>query len=55
MYMETPKGEEGGEQLDAINLRTLRGLVSAVKDRQSKKSEVRNPKSETSTKSKTRK
>src|SRR5262245_23006540 len=27
MYMETPKGEEDGEQLDAINLRTLRGLV----------------------------
>jgi deoxyribonuclease-4 len=28
MYMETPKGEEAGEQLDAINLRTLRGLVA---------------------------
>jgi len=27
MYMETPKGEEDGEQLDAINLRTLRSLV----------------------------
>lgn len=27
MYLETPKGEEDGEQLDAINLRTLRGLV----------------------------
>lgn len=27
MYMETPKGEEDGEQLDAINLRTLRELV----------------------------
>jgi deoxyribonuclease-4 len=27
MYMETPKGEEEGEQLDAINLRTLRGMV----------------------------
>jgi len=27
MYMETPKGEEDGEQLDAINLRTLRGLI----------------------------
>ncbi len=27
MYMETPKGEEDGEQLDAVNLRTLRGLV----------------------------
>jgi deoxyribonuclease-4 len=27
MYMETPKGEEEGEQLDAINLRTLRGLI----------------------------
>lgn len=30
MYMETPKGEEEGEQLDAINLRTLRGLVASV-------------------------
>jgi deoxyribonuclease-4 len=27
MYMETPKGEDEGEQLDAVNLRTLRGLV----------------------------
>ena len=27
MYMETPKGEEDGEQLDAINLRTLRSLI----------------------------
>lgn len=27
MYMETPKGHEGGESLDAINLRTLRGLI----------------------------
>jgi deoxyribonuclease-4 len=28
MYMETPKGEAEGEQLDAINLRTLRGLIA---------------------------
>lgn len=28
MYMETPKGDEDGELLDAINLRTLRSLVS---------------------------
>lgn len=28
MYLETPKGEEDGEQLDAINLRTLRELVT---------------------------
>lgn len=28
MYLETNKGEEDGEQLDAINLRTLRGLVT---------------------------
>jgi deoxyribonuclease-4 len=28
MYLETPKGEADGEQLDAINLRTLRGLVA---------------------------
>jgi deoxyribonuclease IV len=27
MYIETPKGEEKGENLDAINLRTLRGLI----------------------------
>jgi deoxyribonuclease-4 len=27
MYMETPKGEEDGEHLDAVNLRTLRGLI----------------------------
>ena len=27
MYMETPKGDEDGEALDAINLRTLRELV----------------------------
>lgn len=27
MYMETPKGERDGEELDAMNMRTLRGLV----------------------------
>ncbi len=27
MYLETPKGEENGEELDVINLRTLRGLI----------------------------
>jgi deoxyribonuclease-4 len=27
MYLETPKGMENGEDLDVINLRTLRGLV----------------------------
>jgi deoxyribonuclease-4 len=27
MYLETPKGERDGEDLDVINLRTLRGLV----------------------------
>lgn len=27
MYLETPKGEEDGEQLDAINLRTLQSLI----------------------------
>ena len=30
MYLETPKGEEDGEQLDAINLRTLQSLVQPV-------------------------
>jgi len=28
MYLETPKGEENGKQLDTINLRTLRRLVA---------------------------
>lgn len=28
MYLETPKGEEEGEELDVINLRTLRELVA---------------------------
>lgn len=32
MYMETPKGQENGEDLDVINLRTLRSLV-AKKDK----------------------
>lgn len=27
MYLETPKGTADGEELDAVNLRTLRGLV----------------------------
>jgi deoxyribonuclease-4 len=27
MYMETPKGDRDGEELDAINLRTLRSLI----------------------------
>lgn len=28
MYLETPKGEEKGKELDAINLKTLRGLIA---------------------------
>lgn len=32
MYLETPKGEEDGEQLDTINLRTLNGLIATPKD-----------------------
>ena len=28
MYLETAKGEEDGEQLDAINLRTLKSLIT---------------------------
>ena len=28
MYMETPKGLEAEEELDAINLRTLRSLIA---------------------------
>lgn len=27
MYLETPKGEESGEQLDTVNLRVLKGLI----------------------------
>jgi deoxyribonuclease-4 len=27
MFLETPKGKEGGEDLDAINLKTLRELL----------------------------
>ena len=27
MYLETPKGERNGQNLDVINLRTLRGLI----------------------------
>jgi deoxyribonuclease-4 len=29
MYLETPKGQENGVELDVINLATLRGLVEA--------------------------
>jgi deoxyribonuclease-4 len=29
MYLETPKGQEGGVELDVINLKTLRGLLAA--------------------------
>jgi deoxyribonuclease IV len=28
MYIETPKGEEKGKDLDVINLRTLRKLIA---------------------------
>lgn len=28
MYLETPKGDRDGEELDVINLRTLRGLIA---------------------------
>ena len=27
MYLETPKGERNGKDLDVVNLRTLRGLI----------------------------
>jgi deoxyribonuclease-4 len=33
MFLETAKGEEEGEDLDAINLRTLRGLVTGSSKR----------------------
>jgi deoxyribonuclease IV len=32
MYLETPKGVEGGEDLDVINLRVLRGLIKKVSE-----------------------
>jgi hypothetical protein len=38
MYMETPKGQENGDELDVINLRTLRGLIAATKPAKSRKS-----------------
>lgn len=38
MYLETNKGEEDGEQLDAINLRTLKSLVQTEKQVTKKKS-----------------
>jgi len=37
MYLETPKGEEEGELLDAINLRTLRSLVKSTSGKASRK------------------
>lgn len=43
MYLETPKGEENGEPLDVINLRTLRNLIgkSGPKRAGTKKRKVR--------------
>lgn len=37
MYMETPKGDEEGELLDAINLRTLRSLIATSKPSRGRK------------------
>jgi hypothetical protein len=31
MYLETEKGEEDGEDLDAMNLRTLKSLLATSK------------------------
>lgn len=36
MYLETEKGERDGEELDAINLRTLRGLLKTGRGRSAK-------------------
>lgn len=36
MYLETNKGERDGENLDTINLRTLRGLIAPTKGKKSK-------------------
>jgi deoxyribonuclease-4 len=33
MYLETEKGKEDGEELDAINLRTLKGLITRTPSR----------------------
>jgi deoxyribonuclease-4 len=30
MYLETPKEQENGEEMDAVNLRVLRGLLRAI-------------------------
>jgi deoxyribonuclease IV len=30
MYLETPKEQENGEEMDAVSLRVLRSLVAAV-------------------------
>jgi len=43
MYLETPKGEEDGQPLDAINLSTLRGLVSSPGSRQGRAVRGRKP------------
>ncbi len=38
MILETPKGTEDGEDLDAINLRTLRGLIEGTPRKKTRKS-----------------
>ena len=37
MYLETEKGEEDGEELDAINLRVLKSLIATEKPRKKKR------------------
>jgi hypothetical protein len=39
MLLETPKGGENGQSLDALNLATLRGLLATPKDRTARKAE----------------
>ncbi|MGD9649075.1 MAG: deoxyribonuclease IV [Pirellulales bacterium] len=50
MYLETPKGDRDGEDLDVINLRTLRGLLSTSDKRASERTSRRQATPRASTK-----
>jgi hypothetical protein len=38
MYLETAKEQENGEEMDVVNLRTLRGLLAGEPQKRNKKS-----------------
>jgi deoxyribonuclease-4 len=38
MYLETAKEQENGEEMDVVNLRTLRGLLAGEPKKRNKKS-----------------